>query len=263
MSLLTQTVEKINYETGEVVERQNTVVKKDTKEEYVRFFLNSITGIIEAKLTATEHNVLYLLQKYTINNSNLLFYNKKIRQEIAKKLNIKIDTVRKCVEKLVKTGLVERPERGMYYLNPIHFGRGDWASIKKLRKEIVYEYDFDKLEMSKQGKTIATYENNEELELIAQQVNQNDAIATIDTEVIDNKTTEHTILINENKENETIDVDATVSNQKVFVKKPLTDPIKLKALDKLKENSKKHLVIKEALNAQSSVEICEVGEHNK
>jgi len=235
MSIITQTTEKINYETGEVVERQNVIVQKNTKEEYVRFFLNSIESIVEAKLTATEHNVLYMLQKYTINNSNLLFYNDKIRKQIAKDLNVKPDTVRKSVEKLVKTGLIERPERGMYYLNPIHFGRGDWASIKKLRKEIVYEYDFDRLEMSRQDKTIATYAEESEIQ---SKIAEQNAI-TVETEVIDNKTVEHIVSVESKK------------------------TARERALEKLRVNAKKHLVIKEALNAQSSVEIREAGESNK
>jgi len=42
--MITRTIERINHETGEVVETQNEIVRKETKEEYVRFFLRSIEG---------------------------------------------------------------------------------------------------------------------------------------------------------------------------------------------------------------------------
>jgi len=102
-----------------------------------------------------------MLQRYTINNSNLLLYNAAVRAQIAEALGLKVETVKKAVEKMVKAGIIQRPQRGMYYLNPIHFGRGDWKSIKRLRKEVVFEYDFEALEMRQTNQTIASYENED------------------------------------------------------------------------------------------------------
>jgi len=184
--MITRTIERINHETGEVVETQNEIVRKENKEEYVRFFLRSIEGIVGAKLTGSEHNVLYMLQRYTINNSNLLLYNAAVRAQIAETLGLKDETVKKAVEKMVKAGIIQRPQRGMYYLNPIHFGRGDWKSIKRLRKEVVFEYDFEALEMRQTNQTIASYEKEDVIR---------EAIVTaaeVETTVkqIDHKTTE-------------------------------------------------------------------------
>jgi len=188
--IVTSTVERINYETGEVVERENVIVKKSNNEEFVRFFIDSIDKITGAKLTGTEHNVLYMIQKYTINNSNLLFYNKQTREQIAKDLKVESDTVRKCVDRLVKKGLIERPERGMYYLNPIHFGRGDWKSIRRLRKEIIYEYDFESLEASRHDRAVAAYEEEEDLieaEIESSEVSRVDAKTTEITHTVKRK----------------------------------------------------------------------------
>lgn len=183
--MITRTLERINHETGEVIETQNEIVRKENKEEYVRFFLRSIEGIVGAKLTGSEHNVLYMLQRYTINNSNLLLYNAAVRAQIAETLGLKNETVKKAVEKMVKAGIIQRPKRGMYYLNPIHFGRGDWKTIKRLRKEVVFEYDFESLEMRQINQTVASYENEDAIrEAIT------DAEVETTVKQIDRKTTE-------------------------------------------------------------------------
>ena len=195
MSLVTSTIQKINNETGEIVERETVIVKKEEKEEFVRFFIDSIDKITGAKLTGTEHNVLYKLLKFTINNSNLLFYNKEMRTMIAKELGISTDTVRKAVDKLVKKGLIEKPKRGMYYLNPIHFGRGDWKTIRKLRKEIIYEYDFERLEAGRQERAIATYEDED---IIKNEIIEAEEVETVPVQ-IDEKTMEITHTIKKKK----------------------------------------------------------------
>jgi len=152
----------VNFETGEIVSTEKTVIRKNKKDEYVRFFLSSVASVVDAKLTATEHNVLYALQRFTANNSNLLVYNSKVREMIAEQVNVKPETVRKAVSKLVSVGIVVR-DKSLYFLNPIHFGRGDWSEIKQLRKNVETIFDFENLTIQQRETASALYENPEQI----------------------------------------------------------------------------------------------------
>jgi len=156
------TVNNVNHETGEIISSERTVITKKKKDEYVRFFLKSVASIVHANLTATEHNILYVLQRFTINNSNLLMYNSQAREIIAEQIGVTAETVRKGVSKLVQTQIINR-NKSMYFLNPIHFGRGDWKEIKKLRKNVETVFDFENLTIKQVDTATALYENSEQI----------------------------------------------------------------------------------------------------
>ncbi len=194
MAIYTEEITKVDGATGELIEQERITISRQNKEEFVRLFLATIEQIVNAKLSGSEHNVLYMLQKYTTNNSNLIFYNSEIRRIIAKDLGIKEETVKKAVTKLVKVKLLIRKGR-LLYLNPQHFGRGDWQSIKKLRKTLDYEFDFEKMDVIKIDKTRALYEEEGE---IARQVIEAKNDDRLEAEVVvdeANKTIDKTLLI--------------------------------------------------------------------
>lgn len=198
------TTTNVNMATGEIITKEKTVINKNKKEEYVRFYLNSVAGILNAKLRAIEHDTLYILQRLTINNSNLLFYNTAMRKEIAQKLNVTPETVRKAVSKLVTTGIINRTGQ-TYYLNPIHFGRGDWKVIKSLRKNVETVFDFEKLTVEQKETATALYENPETI--------MKELINADDVEVIEssreNEKTREISYTNNNNDANIIDVEPT------------------------------------------------------
>lgn len=231
--------------TGEIVSEERTSLKKQNKEEYVRLFLHSVSVIAGANLTAAQHNVLLHLLNYTINNSNLLFMHKSIHEEIANQLNIEYETVRKAISKLVKEDLIVREKR-MYFLNPAHFGRGDWKELKKLRKNLSIEYDFETQEIKRIEETQTFYSTDEEL--------KND-INTLKVAKFDIKfdeknhlLTKQIELVNDEK-TEIIDIIDVVDANK-----------KEEALKKLREFAKSNPLKEAALSAKSSFQIREAGE---
>ena len=52
---------------------------------------------------------------------------------IAKKLNIGLESINKAVSEFTKTGLFKRLSVGMYQINPNIVGRGEWKDIKNIR----------------------------------------------------------------------------------------------------------------------------------
>ena len=69
------------------------------------------------------------------------------REEIARKLEIKDQTIRNAISKLSKLNLLIKQGTGVYILNPNHFGIGDWSSLKGLRMTIEYTNEGKKIEV--------------------------------------------------------------------------------------------------------------------
>lgn len=180
-------------QTGEMISKTRTSLSKQPKEQYIRLFIDTVSAIAGARLSGGEHDVLYMLQKYTINNSNLLFYNVQMREQIAKDLKMKPETVRKCVSRLVSAEMLIREKR-LYFLNPVHFGRGDWQNVHKLRKNLSLEFDFKKQETKQIVQTEAFYKNEDE---ILDDVKTAKSVEIKDSFNVDTNTLERTALIEE------------------------------------------------------------------
>ena len=63
----------------------------------------------------------------------LIIINKYVKETIAKKLNLGIESVNKALTELTKAGIFRRVSSGTYQANPNLFGRGEWKDIKNIR----------------------------------------------------------------------------------------------------------------------------------
>ena len=63
----------------------------------------------------------------------LIIINKYVKETIAKKLGLGIESVNKALTELTKSGIFRRVSSGTYQANPNLFGRGEWKDITNIR----------------------------------------------------------------------------------------------------------------------------------
>jgi predicted transcriptional regulator len=139
--------DKVTYiERETVIEESGDVKKQITTQTiisaaeppYVKLYMNTLLAFKNLPKTAAP--VLSELLKHMTyadeedeHGGQLLsptFYTK---QRIAKKLNIKVNTIDKTLVSLTKKGVLKRIGRSTYQVNPNMFGRGEWKDIKSIR----------------------------------------------------------------------------------------------------------------------------------
>lgn len=122
----------------------NTIRIVEKEPPYMKLYLDDLALL--RQLSKMENLILHEIFKITQYNTNIVILNKFYRDEIAKKLEIKDQTIRNAISKLSKLDLLIKQGTGVYILNPNYFGIGDWSSLKGLRMTIEY---------TEQGKNIS------------------------------------------------------------------------------------------------------------
>lgn len=161
-------VERIDHATGEIIEEVNRkVVKKEKTPEFVMLFVGGVDKLTNANLSQAEHKTLAQILKFTIKNSNMLMINKKVKEIISKDSGLTFSTVDQKIRTLVKKQMILK-EDGLYFLNPVIFGKGDFNEVKKLKHTLQIDYDFDELTSETVMKTSVLYntDENENLKVI-------------------------------------------------------------------------------------------------
>jgi len=134
---------KVN-EQGEVIEEE-TIQSFEILEEdnYIKLYIKHINIIRDLPL-GLEGIICELIK--CMNYGNKIVVNSHIKREIAESLGKSFNTVNQYITKLVDNKILIREGRGVYYLNPMLYGKGKWKEISELRKklEINIQYDEDK-----------------------------------------------------------------------------------------------------------------------
>ncbi len=128
----------------------NTIRIVEKEPPYMKLYLDDLALL--RQLSKMENLILHEIFKITQYNTNRVILNKFYRDEIAKKLDIKDQTIRNAISKLSKLSLLIKQGTGVYILNPHYFGIGDWSSLKGLRMTVEY---------TQEGKTIHVEEISE------------------------------------------------------------------------------------------------------
>ena len=68
----------------------------------------------------------------------ILYLNKPLKSDIAKKCGLSLGRVDNAVSEFVKKGYMRRLELGKYQFNPYYFGKGEWADIENIRATFDY-----------------------------------------------------------------------------------------------------------------------------
>lgn len=131
---------KINAETGEISEQETKrVIKIPREEDYVKIYIKHINYLNNLPNGLDE--IIYALLK-KINYQNQIVINSAIKRQIANELGKTFNTINQYITKLVKNDILIRVDTGIYYLNPIFYGKGSWKEILELRKELEISIEY-------------------------------------------------------------------------------------------------------------------------
>lgn len=163
ITLITNT-KNIDYLTGEIVEEQEiTHIKKSMEPNYIKLYLNTLLAFKE--LPKTLNPILMEFLKYMSyadtneeHGGQIIYTNSVMKNSIAKKIGVKINTLEKALGTFVLSGLFKRIGLGTYQVNPYIFGKGDWKNISAIRAnfdfntgEIIAEIELDMNSESAKG----------------------------------------------------------------------------------------------------------------
>ena len=95
------------------------------------------------QLGKTDNIVLFSILSHYVGQKNLIFLSPQVRKKIASELELDISSVNKAIKNLTKKEILVIDNEGFMYLNPYLFGKGNWEDIRKLRQELIFEYDFE------------------------------------------------------------------------------------------------------------------------
>lgn len=128
---------------GEIKTIENTkTIKIKQEEDYIKLYIKHINYLNDLPLGL--ESLIYQILKY-VTFGNQIIINSSIKRKIAENLDKKFNTVNQYITKLVNLEILIREDRGVYYLNPLLYGKGKWEDILKLREklEINIEYKED------------------------------------------------------------------------------------------------------------------------
>ena len=140
----------IDHITGEVLKQEHEYIHKQSAEpDFIKLYLNTLLAFKDLPRTLNPVLVEFLsLMTYADSEEDhggqIIALTSYLKHRIAKKLDIKINTVEKSLTSFVKTGIFKRIGTGTYQVNPNLFGRGEWKSIKAIRAT----FDFNSGEVS-------------------------------------------------------------------------------------------------------------------
>lgn len=129
--------EHVITNSGEIVSSK-TLYSVKTEPEYVKLYIDCVLAVNGLRKGLNPIFLAFLpYMSYADANSEdggqVLFINKAMKNIIAKKLNIGLESINKAISEFTKAGLFKRLAVGMYQINPNIVGRGEWKDIKNIR----------------------------------------------------------------------------------------------------------------------------------
>ena len=126
---------------GERLKRQ--YIRYDREPSYIKLYLDHLNRFKGLQIGFTP--ILAELLKHTSyadateeDGGMILYLNKPLKANIAKKCDVSLSRVDHAVTEFVKKGYMRRLELGMYQFNPFLFGKGEWADIENIRATFDY-----------------------------------------------------------------------------------------------------------------------------
>jgi len=159
--------------TGEVIsqnKKQITSSKLPDEPPFVKLYLDCLCKFKDMQISFNPILIEFLKNaSYAdIDNDNggqVIYMNKMLKENIAKKCNVSLKRVEQAITEFVKKGIMRRIGVGTYQFNPNLFGFGRWSDIYNIRAV----FDFGT------GQAVAQIVKNEEEQM-------NEATEKIDTQ---------------------------------------------------------------------------------
>lgn len=129
-----QTITNFIDEFGEVHQKESfqsySIAGED---DYIKIYIKHINYL--SNLPSGLEGLIYELIK-CMSYGNKIIINSYIKRDIAIRLGKTFNTVNQYISKLVDSKVLIREGRGVYYLNPLFYGKGKWKDIIDLRDKL-------------------------------------------------------------------------------------------------------------------------------
>lgn len=134
----------VNVDTGEVKKYEETThIKVSSEPNYIKLYIKTL--LLFKDLPHTLNPILIEFLNYMSyanieenHGGQLIYVNIDMKNNIAKKLKLSLDSINKCLFKLEKAKIFKRVGKGTYQVNPNMFGKGEWKDIKAIRATFDY-----------------------------------------------------------------------------------------------------------------------------
>lgn len=115
--------------------KQKTITKVVNPDSFIRVYLSDFGGLLQLK--GVEYQVLYWMFVNSKWNNEPLVIDTIVKEEIAKEINRKIQSVSDAMSRLVSKKIIIRDKRIRYSLNPLYFFKGDDIKRGEILKMMV------------------------------------------------------------------------------------------------------------------------------
>ncbi|MDO4672872.1 MAG: hypothetical protein Q4A76_08155 [Porphyromonadaceae bacterium] len=159
--VLTRKTSSINMQTGEVIEKEESVLLRTKKRErFMLLYVENFAAIVNLSKRSQEVLARILTKKVTF-GTNEAVLDSVFRAELAEQIGSSRQVIANCIAELVQKKILKREKRTggyLFFLNPYLFGQGEWNTIEKQRQQFTIDYDFINYTAAKEIKTITAYE---------------------------------------------------------------------------------------------------------
>lgn len=136
-----QTITNFVDDNGEVHQKESfQTYSISGEEDYIKIYIKHINYL--SNLPTGLEGLIYELIK-CMNYGNKIVINSHIKRDIANNLEKSFNTVNQYITKLVDNKILIREGRGVYYLNPLFYGKGKWKDIIDLREKLKLEIEYE------------------------------------------------------------------------------------------------------------------------
>lgn len=137
----TQSISSFVDEFGEVHQRESyQSYSLGSEDDYIKIYIKHINYL--SNLPSGLEGLIYELIK-CMSYGNKIVINSFIKRDIATRLGKTFNTVNQYITKLVDSKILIREGRGVYYLNPLFYGKGKWKDIIELRERLKVKIDYE------------------------------------------------------------------------------------------------------------------------
>lgn len=128
-------------EFGEVHQKESyQSYSVSSEDDYIKIYIKHINYL--SNLPSGLEGLIYELIK-CMSYGNKIVINSFIKRDIANSLGKTFNTVNQYISKLVDSKILIREGRGVYYLNPLFYGKGKWKDILELREKLQLKIDYE------------------------------------------------------------------------------------------------------------------------
>ena len=161
--------QRVNHETGEILEDNKIRVAKETKKEnFIKLYVENLY-FMSTELTSHEKTVMFFLLM-SMGYKNVVTISSDLRKAIIETSKLSRMTIHRAIKGLKEKDLLMTPTESIkelfkqdndlsvfmsftkntYIINPNIIGKGKLEDLKKMRQVVTTEYDFEKLEATKE-----------------------------------------------------------------------------------------------------------------